>query len=132
MPETKVQAVLTEAQGGPREAEVLYDFGGSVEEAVDKFGEEAVLNNFVAQAKINLQAALRRWMKPDKDGELKTDDEILALAAEWKPGARSVTRKSTVAKAKDLLGKMSDAEKAQLLAALKDQAEDQAGDQTDG
>jgi hypothetical protein len=122
MPESKVQAVLTEAQGGPRDIEVDYNFGEGLEEMVDLFGDESVVNNAQAQMKINLQAALRRWMKPDKDGQSKTDEEILALVAGWKPGAKTITRKSSVDKAKDLLGKMSDGEKAQLLAALKEQA----------
>jgi hypothetical protein len=120
MPEIKVAAALPEGKdGGPRTVEVMYDFGANLEEMVDKFGDQAVFANALAQMKIGLQANMRRGMSPDKEGKTKTDEEIAAGAAEWTPGDRTVTRKSTVDKAKDLLGGMSAEERAQLLAELK-------------
>lgn len=120
MPEIKVTAALPEGkEGGPRSVDVMYDFGANLEEMVEKFGDLAVYANAQAQMKIGLQAAMRRGMTPDKEGNTKTDEEIATMAAEWTPGDRTVTRKSAVDKAKDLLGAMSPEEKAELLAALK-------------
>ena len=118
MPITKIPATLTEAQGGPREIEVAFDFGADVEEAVILFGDEAVLNGFIAQGKVNLQATLRRMMKPDADGNSKSDAEIHTAILTWKPGVKTVTRKSPVEKIKALLGGLSDEQKAQLRAEL--------------
>lgn len=129
MAETKVIATLTEAQGGPREIECVYDFGDNLEQAVEMFGEDAVFGGFKAQSKINVQALIRRHMKPDKDGNQKSDSEIQAEVTAWKPGVRSVTRKSAVEKAKDLLGGMSAEEKQKLLADLMAQANEPALDE---
>lgn len=122
MPEMIVKAVLPADKTGtdePRPCEVAYDFGGNVEEMIELFGDQVVYANARAQMVIGLQAMMRRAMMPDKEGKTKTDDEISAMAKEWTPGDRTVTRKTAVEKAKDLLGGMSPEEKAELLASLK-------------
>lgn len=119
MPEIKVTAALPEDKpGGPRSVDVMYDFGANLEEMAEKFGEQSVYANAQAQMKVGLQAAMRRGMTPDKEGASKTNEEIQEMAAAWTPGDRTVTRKSNVEKAMDLLGGMSPEEKAALLSEL--------------
>ncbi|MBT7188309.1 hypothetical protein HN911_13395 [Candidatus Bathyarchaeota archaeon] len=63
------------------EIEFEKNFGSSLKEAVELFGEEIVLTNFKAQATIKIQAAVRTTL--DKGGTLA---EAAKLAEEWKPG----------------------------------------------
>lgn len=115
----KVDATYNPDKPDMRSMSVEYDFGGDLTTAEDRFGEEVVFNNFVAQAKINLQSALRRWMKPDGEGNSKTDEEIATLVSEWEPSAKVLKKKSNVDKAKALLGKLSDEQRAELLQAMR-------------
>lgn len=126
MAETKVEATLTEKQGGPRNIEVNYDFGDSLQDAVDKFGEDVVFESFKAHAKINLQALLRRAMAPDKEGNVKSDAEIHQMVSEWKPGVSQVTRKSSLEKAQDQVEKLSPDEVKKLLESLRAKASEGA------
>ena len=131
---TVIQATLTEDKGGPRECEAKYDFGANLQEAIDQFGDEVIFNNFVAQAKINIQALMRRCMTPDKEGATKSDAEIQAMVDAWKPGAKTVQRKSTVEKARELMGGMTKEQKLELLRALQEDYTDGAemeGDATE-
>jgi hypothetical protein len=121
MPEIKVTAALPEGKpGGARSVDVMYDFGADLEEMVEKFGEQAVFANAQAQMKISLQAAMRRGMSPDKEGKTSADEEIQEMANGWTPGDRTVTRKTNVEKAMDLLGDMDASERAALLKQLSE------------
>lgn len=70
------------AKKGDRKIEVQYDFGYSLEEAVALFGNDPVFAHYQAQAKISLQANLRRLFEAGK-----TDKEIVEFVSTWKPGA---------------------------------------------
>lgn len=119
MAEIKVSAAIPEGkEGGPRTVEVMYDFGANIEEMVELFGEQSVYANAQAQMKVGLQAAMRRAITPDKEGKVSTDEEVAEMAKSWTPGDRTVTRKSNVDKAMDLLGKMDAGERAALLEQL--------------
>lgn len=85
----------------------------SIEGNVKIYGNEIVLNYFIGQLKVAHQAFVRRMLK-DK----KTDKDILAALADWKPGLKK-PGKSAVEKAKDAWGKLSDAEKKALLAEMR-------------
>ena len=67
--------------GVDKEATILFDFGGSVEAAIEKFGSNVVYSNFVRSSVITAQAAMRRFLE-DGLGQ----DEIEAKMADWKPG----------------------------------------------
>lgn len=127
MAKEQVTATLTAEQGGPRGISVNYDFGGTLEEAVDKFGDESVLNNFKAQAKINLQAFLRRVMKPKEGEEAPDNAAIQALVDKWMPGTKTVTRKTPLERLQAVLGPMSAEQKREAIKALKEQLAEEAG-----
>lgn len=117
----KVSAKLSNSD---RSVEVEYNFGETLAEAVELFGEEVVFSRFKAAAVVDLQALIRRGLTPktDKEGNeiesAKTDEEIAASVAEWKPGVKQVTRKSKAEKIKDLVADMSDEDREALLASI--------------
>jgi hypothetical protein len=99
-----------------RELEVTFDFGDTLDEAVAKFGADVVYSNFKKSAVIALQAVVRREL--DKKEEAKSNEEITAKVATWKPG---VARVSTVDAKETILkkvGKMSKAERDALIEQL--------------
>jgi hypothetical protein len=89
-----------------------YDFGDNLAEATKMFGEQVVYTTFVAQAIINLQAAMRRTLIAGGD--------CAALASTWKPGV-SAPRVAVdpIAAAKNKFAQMNPAERAKFLADLK-------------
>ena len=103
-----------------------YDFGDNLADAVDKFatpersGEELVFAKFVAAARIDLQSFMRGLIKQEK-----SEDEILAAVAEWRPGmkARGKTPEEKIA---TILKRFSKEEaRAVLEAALNQSDEDE-------
>ena len=91
-----------------------YDFGATLAESVELFGENVVHGVFIDQAVIRLQALLRRCIE-DEVG----DKDIEAKVAAWKMTVGGRERKSAAEKVQDLLGKMSPAQKAELLKSLR-------------
>lgn len=110
---------------GARVIKLAYDFGASIAEAVEKFGEASVLTGFIANAKVDAQALVRRKLNSkvkSEDGVERdyTDEEIAADLAAWKPGVKAERSATSVAdKAEALFGKMTEAQKAELLAKLQ-------------
>jgi hypothetical protein len=96
-------------------AEVTYDFGDNLEQAVEIFGAEVVFSRFKAAAIVDLQALIRRHLDSDPP---KSAEEIQALATEWRPGVSTRKRKSTKEKAEDLFSQMSAEERTALLESL--------------
>lgn len=96
-----------------REITVEYDFGASLAEAVEKFGEDIVFSGFVADAKVGLQAIVRARLGKIDD-EYMSDEEILAEAAQWKPGVRKQAA-DPMAKLQALLSKLSPEQRAAIL-----------------
>lgn len=112
---TKVNEIKATKKIGDvdKEAAILYDFGGSVEAAVEKFGADVVYSGFVRSAVITAQAVMRRLLE---DGEDQASVETKMEA--WKPGV-SIERtvdpiKATIAK----FDKLSPEEQADLIAKL--------------
>lgn len=97
--------------GDNREVEVQYDFGDSLSEAVELYGEEAVFNQYVQAARIGLQALLRRHGEDPN----KSQDDLQEIADNWKPGEKRVQRKSTEEKVADLLAGKSPEEVQEIL-----------------
>lgn len=106
---------------GCRKIEVDYDFGSNLDEAVEKFGADVVFSGFQADGKVAVQAMVRRMLNTNKeDGSPYTDEEIFAKVAEYKLGIRADRGSSDpMAKVEKVLGKLTDAQKAEFLEKLK-------------
>jgi len=89
---------------------VQYDFGGTVEKATALTSPEVVYSKYEASAKIDLQSYIRRLLVAGKKQE-----EIQKLAAVWKPGVSTRTRKSPMEKAAAALAGLSNEELEKLL-----------------
>jgi len=105
-------------------ASVSFDFGDNLNEAQEKFGDDVVFSRFVAAATVDIQALIRRHLKAptDKDGnstgEPKTEAEIQAIVADYKPGTSTRVRVSAAEKANRAIEALSPEEKAALLESL--------------
>lgn len=99
-----------------KEATIMVDLGTDLEDAITKFGEQVVLSNFQASAKITAQAAMRRYMEAGKD-----NDEIVKLMAGWKPGVAIQRVSDPVAAFKAKFASMTPEEQ---IAALNDLKKD--------
>lgn len=96
-----------------REITIEYDFGTNLADAVEKFGEDIVFSGFVADAKVGLQAIVRARLGKSDD-EYMSDEEIIAEAAQWKPGVRKQAA-DPMAKLQALLGKLTPEQRALIL-----------------
>ena len=113
--------VSENGQENARTLTIDYDFGASLEEAVEKFGADVVFSGFVADCKVSVQAAARAMMKKNKeDNSSYSDEEILARVAEFKPGVKSDRGNADpFAKIEKVVGKLTDAQKQEMLAKLQ-------------
>lgn len=102
------------AKKGAREITTNYDFGDSLAQAVELFGEEVVFSNMRQSMKISLQALIRRGIEKGQ-----SDEEIIAAAAAWKPGVASERQSNPVAAVLSKWATLDDATKAELLKKLK-------------
>lgn len=110
----QINAKVTDPKFKGRVVSATYDFGSSLAEAVEKFGEQVVYGVFLDQAVIRLQALLRRCITD----EVK-DAEIAKKVSDWKMTVGGRERRSASEKVQDLLGKMSPEQKAELIKSLK-------------
>lgn len=81
MAKEKINAMTVVTKDGQDielKAGIEYDFGGSLEEAKDRFGEEVVYNVYKAQARINAQAQMRKLLVAGK-----SEEEIQAEMNKW-------------------------------------------------
>lgn len=84
-----------------------YDFGNDLAEAVEKFGEETVFTNFIANSAVTLQSNYRRWAKKwleDEDNNVEDGGVALSTylqgkADKWVIGVISREKMSKVEKA---------------------------------
>jgi len=100
--------------GVEKSAAIAYDFGNTLGESVEKFGEDVVFTNFKRTAVITAQAAIRRMLEGGK-----SEEEIAAAMGNWKPG---VALERTVDPVASLVGKWdsySPEEQAEILRKLK-------------
>jgi hypothetical protein len=101
-----------------RTISVDYDFGASLQDAVNRFGEAVVFSFFEDNATIALQQRIRAWMEADL-----SDADINAKVAEWKPGVKSPRtggkKKDPATLLKEAFASMSAEEKQAMLRDLK-------------
>lgn len=88
-----------------------YDYGDSLAESVDKFGEEAVYSRFRAAIVIDLQGFIRSMLRKEPPA---TEAEIVTAVAEWKPGTKAKGR-TPAERIQELMARLNDDEKADLL-----------------
>ena len=100
-----------------KSVEVQFDFGGSVEAAVEKFGAEVVYSNFTRASVITAQAAMRRMLETGKGQE-----EIQAAMNSWKPGVSIERTVDPVASVLGKFGSMSPEEQKALIKQLQARA----------
>ena len=91
-----------------------YDFGSSLEGAVESFGAEIVHAHFTAHAVVSLQSRMRAAAKSG----IKVQEAIDA----WKPGQVSHRGKSPVEKALGAFEKMSQDQQQAFIEQLKEAA----------
>ena len=96
-----------------REITIEFNFGATLAESIEMFGEDVVFSSFVADSKVGLQAYVRARLGKSDD-EYMSDEEILAEAAQWKPGMRKQAA-DPMAKLQALLGKLSPEQRAAIL-----------------
>lgn len=97
--------------GEPLKCVTTYDFGDNLAEAVKMFGENEVYSGFVANAKVELQAGLRRTLLAGGD--------IPGFVKGWKPGVKTQRIVDPIAAAKAKYASMSKEERAKFLESLK-------------
>lgn len=117
-----IERIVTSSSGDDDARQFVcdYNFGENLDVAAETFGEENVFNLFKAQAKVQLQALIRRLMNREKPGPA-SDEEIATAVGEWKPAAKVVNRVSKKEKAAKLLSGMSPEEIAEILAEVGDE-----------
>ena len=94
-----------------QEAVVEYDFGATVDEAVELFGADVVHDYFVGQAKVRLQAGLRACMEQGRDP--------VDYAKQWKPGVKAPSiLTDPMAAATAAFGRMDEAQRREFLEKL--------------
>lgn len=94
-----------------------FDFGTTTDEAVAKFGAEAVFNGFERSAVIAYQNKVRTLLNAGK-----TDDEIKTIMADWMPGVVTRTpgvKKDPKAAMLERFAKMTPEERKAFIAELK-------------
>lgn len=88
----------------------------TLKQLADNFGEAVAVAHCKSSITVALQSYLRSLQKQGKKGA-----EVQRLVSEWKPGMRT-PGKSRLEKAEDLVGKMSDEEKRNLIKKLQGKA----------
>ena len=113
MTELKVKVAAPEVG---RQLEVPFEVGSDLDENANKFGADVVNKVFIRQAIIAYQAFLRGQLKKKTEtGEPLTDEQIIAVGANWKLGVITRTGMSKPDKARKLLSQLSKEEIEALL-----------------
>ena len=102
----------TEKTSGKKVA-VTYNFGASLDEAIEKFGAEVVFSGFRRTSVITAQGVMRRLAKAGK-----SDAEIQAAITNWKPGVQAERISDPVARLKSMFSSMSAEERQKIMAEL--------------
>ena len=92
---------------------VTYNFGVSLDEAIEKFGAEVVFSGFRRTSVITAQGIMRRLAKAGK-----SDAEIQAAIINWKPGVQAERISDPVARLKSMFSSMSAEERQKIMAEL--------------
>ena len=103
---------VTAPKVGDLEAVVNYDLGANLTEAVEKFTEEVVYNLYIGQAVVRIQQGLRNCLEKGIDPQKWISEYKLGSRG---PSVSADPKASIMAN----FAKMSDEEKAEILAQLK-------------
>lgn len=104
--ESGVIEVSAKKTGFDTEVTIAFDFGKNIDEMIEKFGADVVFTNARANMKITLQGVMRRLIEGGK-----TQDEIAAACADWKPGVQMERTVDPLAVARKAMSQMSDEDK---------------------
>lgn len=107
------KVVVTAKLTGGEPQSVEFDFGDSLAESVELYGEEVVYGKYKANAIIDLQSFMRTQMKKDDFDA----SELQGQVDEWKPGLKA-KGKSTSERIAELFDKLSPEERAAFLEQL--------------
>lgn len=105
--------ITAQTADGAVQIKFEYEFGETLKDAVELFGEKVVHSYVVRSLTIAAQGAARGMMKSGKSKE-----EILKAMESWKPGEPRQT-KSPEEKIRSLVDKMSPEDRARLAAELR-------------
>jgi hypothetical protein len=97
-----------------KEAKILVDLGETAEDAIARFGAEVVFSNYLANVKIGVQSAIRRYLEAGLDG-----DAIQAKFENYKPGVTLDRVVDPVAALAAKLAKMTPEEQEEAFAKLR-------------
>lgn len=111
MSQQVVAAKVTEGDRSGEVFEVKIDLPESIEEALEMYGPEISFSHLSASVIIALQSFVRIQIK--KDGA--TPESVQEAVDKWRPGTKQRGR-TMAEKVQDMLGKLSDEERADLLA----------------
>lgn len=78
---SELTSISAKTKDGDRVVSVTYDFGETLEQMVEKFGDKVVLSNAKANMIITAQSRIRTAIKAQK-----SDAEIQDIINQWKPG----------------------------------------------
>lgn len=121
----KAKTAIKDEDGGiirHEEASLEYDFTSSLTEMVEKFGEEIVYQLAVQQARISLQAAMRRLIL-----EGNSEESIRIQLEDWRPGAQVGKTADPFAATLAKFATLSPEEQAEYLEKLRVQAQAATG-----
>lgn len=97
----------------PEARKVNYDMPENLQGLIDKFGEESVYAAASGSYVISIQALARRHVE-------KSDEEVQEIVNNWNPNERAAAVKQSPAeRAASAFAKLSNEEKAELLAKLR-------------
>ena len=107
--------VLIEAteKSSSKKLSATSNFGASLAEAIEKFGEDVVFSGFRRTSVITAQGIMRRLAKAGK-----SDAEIQAAISGWKPGVAAERISDPVARLKSMFSSMSAEERQKIMAEL--------------
>jgi hypothetical protein len=97
-----------------KEAKILVDLGENAEDAIARFGAEVVFSNYLANVKIGVQSAIRRYLEAGLD-----QDAIQAKFENYKPGVTLDRVVDPIAAMAAKLAKMTPEEQEAAFAALR-------------
>lgn len=94
---------------------VVFDFGDSASDAINRYGDEVVYDKYQGQARVDLQSLVRRMLEAGCTAEA-IDDAV----AGWRPGMKAPSVKTDPKRAiiNELMG-MDESARAQYLQQLQ-------------
>lgn len=116
-----MEVKATSTKLGDVEFAAEINFGANLEEAKELFGEDVVYSLYLSDAVIKAQAVMRGLAVKGK-----TQEEITAVMAEWKPGQARVTGEAGLGSLMKKFEKMSPEKKKELIAKLLASSDDAA------